>query len=173
MSEELASRIQVLEDIEAIKKLKALYCAACDDDHNPAKLGELFAEDATWEASTMGRANSRKEIQSMLGALGKSGTIRNSAHNAINPVIDVDGDNATGHWRLIMLYTGIYPNGEIHFSRIIGWYQEQYARIEGRWQFKSLYCEVEEAAPYQLAPSFPLEDPLKDPLQDQSQEQVS
>ncbi len=43
----LEQRIQVLEDIEAIRKLKALYCAACDDDHNPDKLGPLFAQDAT------------------------------------------------------------------------------------------------------------------------------
>ncbi len=32
---ELARRITVLEDIEAIKKLKARYCAVCDNDHNP------------------------------------------------------------------------------------------------------------------------------------------
>jgi len=152
MATDIAQRVQVLEDIESIRKLKALYCAACDDDHNPAKLSELFAEDAVWEASSVGRAQGRKAIAELLGGIGTSGTIRNSAHNAINPIIEVDGDTATGHWRLIMLYTGIYPNGENHFSRIIGWYSEKYARIDGRWQFTSLYCEVEEAAPYQLAP---------------------
>ena len=35
---ELEKRITVLEDIEAIKKLKARYCAICDEDHNPAKI---------------------------------------------------------------------------------------------------------------------------------------
>lgn len=154
MTTDLAQRVQALEDIESIRKLKALYCAACDDDHNPQKLGELFAQDATWEASSVGRADGREAIQTLLGGIGTSGTIRNSAHNAINPVIEVDGDTATGHWRLIMLYTGIYPDGAIHFSRIIGWYKEAYARIDGRWQFTSLYCEVEEAAPYQLAPEI-------------------
>jgi len=148
----LAQRIQQLEDIEAIRKLKALYCAACDDDHNPEKLGALFAEDAVWEASSMGRAEGRRAIQKMLGDLGRSGVIRNSAHNVFNPIIEVDGDTATGHWRLLMLYTGIYPDGSLHHSRIIGWYREHYARIDGRWQYTSLYCEVEEAAPYQLAP---------------------
>jgi len=151
MSDSFAQRLQVLEDIEAIRKLKALYCAACDDDHNPDKLGELFAEHAVWEASSMGRAEGRAAIQKMLGDLGKSGVIRNSAHNVFNPIIEVDGDTASGHWRLIMLYTGIYPDGALHYSRIIGWYKEAYARINGRWQFTSLYCEVEEAAPYQLA----------------------
>ncbi len=151
MSEDTARRLQVLEDIEAIKKLKARYCQACDDDHNPAKLGPLFAEDATWEASTMGKAEGREAIKAMLGAVGTSGTIRNSAHNAINPIIEVDGDRATGDWRLIMLYTGIYPDGSLHFSRIIGWYKETYVRVDGAWLFQSLFCQVEEAAPYQLA----------------------
>jgi hypothetical protein len=152
MPEDFNQRLQVLEDIEAIRKLKAMYCVACDDDHNPDKLGPLFAEDAVWEASTMGRAEGRPAIQKLLGDLGRSGIIRNSAHHAINPIIDVEGDKATGHWRLIMLYTGVYPNGDLHFSRIIGWYREEYARSNGLWQFKHLYCQVEEAAPYQLAP---------------------
>ena len=81
--------------------------------------------------------SARGFIQKKLGDLGKSGVIRNSAHNVFNPIIDVEGDTATGHWRLLMLYTGVYPGGELHYSRIIGWYRETYARIEGRWQFTS------------------------------------
>jgi hypothetical protein len=44
---ELEKRITVLEDIEAIKKLKAR--AVCYDDHNPDKITTLFAEDGIWE----------------------------------------------------------------------------------------------------------------------------
>ena len=91
-------------------------------------------------------------MKAYFGGLRASGRIRNSAHNATNPPIKVDGDTATGHWRLIMLYTGVHPDGTLHFSRIIGWYRETYARIDGNWLFTSLYCQVEEAAPYQLAP---------------------
>lgn len=149
---DIDQRLQVLEDIEQIKKLKARYCQACDDDHNPDRLGPLFATDAVWEASSVGRAEGREAIQQLLGDIGRSGTIRNSAHNAMNPVIEVEGDEAKGDWRLIMLYTGVYPNGELHYSRIIGWYTETYRRIEQRWHIQSLYCEVEEAAPYLLDP---------------------
>ena len=81
-------RLQVLEDIEAIRKLKAAYCQACDDDHNPQRLAPLFAEDGTWEASSMGRAEGRTAIAEMLGAVGTSGRIRNSAHNVMNPIND-------------------------------------------------------------------------------------
>ena len=146
------ARLQALEDIESIRQLKYRYCQACDDDHNPDRLGPLFAPDATWEATTTGRAEGRAAIQQLLGAIGSSGRIRNSAHHAINPIIEVDGDTAAGAWRLIMLYTGINKDGSLHFSRIIGWYRETYVREGGEWYIQSLYCEVEEAAPYALAP---------------------
>ena len=149
---DLQQQVQRLSDIEAIRTLKYKYCQACDEDHNPIKLGPLFTKDAVWEASSMGRAEGRSQIQTLLGDLGKSGIIRNSAHHAINPLIEVDGDTATGQWRLIMLYTGIYPSGELHFSRIIGWYKETYKRSDEGWQIQNLYCQVEESAPYTLAP---------------------
>lgn len=149
-SSSLAQRLQVLEDIEAIRVLKARYCAACDDDHNPETLGTLFAENAVWEASSMGRAVGRRAIQEMLGDVGRSGLIKRSAHNVFNPQIEVKGDQATGHWRLVMLYTANLPDGGVNHQRIIGWYREQYARIDGRWFFTDLYCEVEESGPYQM-----------------------
>ena len=152
MQSDVERRVRVLEDLEAIRKLKARYCAACDDDHNPETLGTLFAEDATWEATDMGRAVGRAAIQEMLGAVGRSGRIRNSAHHATNPILDVDGDRATGHWRLIMLYTANQPDGSLRFLRIIGWYRESYVRVDGEWLFQSLACVVEEHAPYRLEP---------------------
>jgi hypothetical protein len=144
------ARLRALEDIEEIRKLKARYCAACDDSHNPTTLGTLFAGHAVWEATGVGRAEGRAAIQALLGGIGRSGAIRNSAHHAINPIVDVDGDRATGHWRLIMLYTGYRRDGSPQFRRIIGWYREKYVRIEGRWQFEHLFCQVEESAPYAL-----------------------
>lgn len=145
---EMQQRLQVLEDIEAIRKLKARYCAACDDDHNPVTLATLFAEDASWEASSMGRAEGRQAIAELLGSVGTSGRIRRSAHNVFNPIIEVDGDQATGAWRLIMLYTENLEGGGARYQRIIGTYDERYVRVDGEWLFKSLYCQVEESAPY-------------------------
>jgi len=141
-------RLQLLEDIEAIRTLKARYCAACDASHDPELLGPLFAADAVWEATGVGRAEGRAAIEALLGGIGRSGTIRNSAHHAINPIIDVDGDRATGHWRLIMLYTAYRRDRSLEYRRIIGWYREKYARIDGSWLFEHLYCEVEEHAAY-------------------------
>jgi len=152
MTARVEQRLAVLEDIEAIRKLKARYCAACDDNHNEETLGTLFAEHATWEASNMGRADGRAAIMAKLGAVGRSGLIRNSAHHAINPIIDVAEDRATGNWRLIMLYTANQADGSLQYLRIIGFYRERYVKIRGNWLFESLHCQVEEHAPYLLEP---------------------
>ncbi|MBL7177650.1 MAG: nuclear transport factor 2 family protein, partial [Desulfobacteraceae bacterium] len=42
---ELAKQITVLQDIEAIKKLKAEYCDICDDDHNQDRIVTIFVRD--------------------------------------------------------------------------------------------------------------------------------
>ena len=144
----LEQRIQVLEDIEAIRKLKARYCAGCDDDHNPDILMPLFNDDAVWEATSNGRFEGVASIRKFFVDLRASGRIRNSAHHAINPIIEVDGDEATGHWRLIMLYTANVPSGGVQYLRIIGWYRERYRRVKGEWRFQQLFCQVEEHAAY-------------------------
>ena len=41
------------------------------------------------------------------------------------------------------------------FVRIIGWYEEEYVRQDGRWLFRSLKANVEEQGEYQAAPTPP------------------
>ena len=51
---ELAKRVLALEYIEAIKQLKAEYADACDDMYNPARMRDLFTEDAVWDGEKEG-----------------------------------------------------------------------------------------------------------------------
>lgn len=145
------TRLRRLEDVAAIQRLKAEYCAACDSDHDPDAVAALFHPDATWEASSGGPHRGTGEIHRYFAELRASGMIRNSAHNVMNPIIDVDGDRATGHWRLIMLYTVNGPDGA-RYLRIVGWYRDTFRRGADGWRFDSLYCEVEEHAPYAVLP---------------------
>jgi len=39
----LLARLRQLEDVEAIRRLKAAYCAGCDDDHDGDAVAALFA----------------------------------------------------------------------------------------------------------------------------------
>lgn len=57
---ELEQRITRLEDIEAIKQLKALYCEICDDMHNPDRIAPVLAEDGIWESDDYGKAEGHK-----------------------------------------------------------------------------------------------------------------
>ena len=62
MGSELEKRITILEDIEAIKKLKARYCAVCDDNHNPDEIIRLFAEDGVWEGAGVGEHRQVEQV---------------------------------------------------------------------------------------------------------------
>jgi hypothetical protein len=100
---DLEKRITVLEDIEAIKQLKARYCAICDDDHNPDKIGSVFAEDGIWEGGDFGKAQGHAAIRKLFE--GFKQLISFSQHNLMNPIIEVNGDHAKGTWYLLGPFT--------------------------------------------------------------------
>ena len=143
-------RLQSLEDIEAIRRLKAAYCAACDDDHDGEAVAELFIEDGIWQQTgKIGSAGTepkvgKRAIAEFMFSLRSAGFIRHSAHMVTNPVINISGDEAEGSWRFIMLYS--HTDGS--FFRIIGHYEDQYVRIGERWYFRSLIAHVEETGRY-------------------------
>jgi hypothetical protein len=82
---ELEKRITVLEDIEAIKKLKARYCAVCDDNHNPEKITALFAPDGIWEGAGVGAHQGHDAIRKLFQDFQHR--ISFSQHNVMNPDI--------------------------------------------------------------------------------------
>ena len=75
---ELARRITVLEDIEAIKKLKARYCAVCDNDHNPDDIVKLFAEDGIWRALISARTRGMRRFANCSRASAIASASRNT-----------------------------------------------------------------------------------------------
>src|ERR1700722_18742076 len=62
---ELEKRLTVLQDIEAIKRLKAEYCDICDDAHNPDRMVAIFAEDGIWEGKGLWRAQGHADIRKL------------------------------------------------------------------------------------------------------------
>ena len=53
--EQIERRLQVLEDAEAIRNLKARYAALCDNQYDAEGIASLFTEDAVWESPALGR----------------------------------------------------------------------------------------------------------------------
>ncbi len=149
MNDSREDRLRRLEDIEAIRQLKARYCQACDDDHNADRVAALFIADGLWEGTNIGvHARGHAAIREYIGGVRASGRIRTSAHMVTNPIITPDGDRATGHWRLLMQYTGNRPEGGVEYQRIIGFYEETYVRVAGTWLFETLRVTVEASGPY-------------------------
>ena len=53
--EDIERRLKVLEDVEEIKRLKARYCAYCDDSYDADAIASLFIEDAVWDGGMRGK----------------------------------------------------------------------------------------------------------------------
>ena len=83
---ELEKRITRLEDIEAIKQLKARYCDICDDLHNPDRIASVFAEDGIWEGGEFGQAKGHEAIRHLFSGFRDQFSF--SQHNIMNPIIE-------------------------------------------------------------------------------------
>ena len=135
MTDDLARRIDRLESIEAIKKLKHLYMNYCDLGYPPAKLGPLFAKDAVWTSKDFGHHAGRAAIETFFG--GISAQIVFAAHLAMNFIIDVENDRGTGKWRILMPCT-MMDKGKKVSRWLLGDYVEEYVRLDGAWLFKRI-----------------------------------
>ena len=131
--EDIERRLRALEDVEEIKRLKARYCAYCDDSYDADGIASLFTEDAVWDGGMRGRADGREEIRNFF--VRASQRLPFAIHMVMNPIIEVDGDSARGTWYLFQACT--YAEGE---QAVWGSarYDEEYVRVNGAWLFKHL-----------------------------------
>ena len=141
---DLEKRIKRLEDIEAIKQLKARYCAACDDSHNPEKLASLFATDGIWEGEGIGRYQGHAAIRALFE--GSRAAVSFSQHNVMNPIIEIDRDRAKGHWYFFAPFTFRDGNRQIWSAAR---YEDDYVKIDGEWKFQHLRVFPRMFAPYE------------------------
>ena len=131
--EDIERRVKVLEDIEEIKRLKARYCAYCDDNYDADAIAGLFVEDAVWDGGIRGRAEGREAIRNFF--IGASQRLPFAVHMVLNPIIEVSGDEATGSWYLFQACTFAEGNQAVWGSAR---YDEEYVRVGGEWRFKNL-----------------------------------
>ena len=143
-STDLERRITELEDIEAIKQLKALYCDICDDDHNPDRIWRIFAEDGIWEGPGIGTAKGHDEIRKLFKSFAER--ISFSQHNVFNPRITVSGNEAHGIWYFLGPFTFRKGNRQLWLAAR---YEDDYVKVAGRWKFKHLRAFGRMAAPYE------------------------
>ncbi len=141
--EQLQRRLQVLEDVEAIKKLKARYCAFCDDQYDADGIASLYTEDAVWDGGDFGKHEGREAIRKFFQ--GASKIFPFAIHQVMNPIIEVEGDKAKGQWYLFQACTLAEGNQAMWLAAR---YEEEYVRSGGEWKFKHLKVSPSFFTPY-------------------------
>ncbi|MEQ8349273.1 MAG: nuclear transport factor 2 family protein [Sneathiellaceae bacterium] len=128
---EMERNIQYLMDLEAIKRLRALYAYHVDHFEMQA-WAELFTEDGVFDIDTLGRFEGREQI------LGFQ-LLPFAIHYMTNPIIDIaaDGRTAQGKWLLlepcsISLEAGQPQRPLWGAAR----YEDEYVKVDGAWKFK-------------------------------------
>ena len=141
---DVEARLQRLEDIESIRHLKALYCEHCDDHYNADAIASLFTEDAVWDGSPeFPRLEGREAIREFFA--GANDIMSFARHQVMNPMIEVNGDEASGQWMLFQPCTSP-GTGAMWFSAT---YNDQYRRIGGQWMIAGTRVHVAFYTPYE------------------------
>jgi hypothetical protein len=139
---ELEKRIATLEDIAAIKQLKARYCEVCDTGHDRARIVTLFAEDGIWEGGDFGTAVGHVAIGELFEGLHK--TIAFCQHNSMNPIIEVDGNRAKARWNLWCPYSS-RKTAEVRW--LAAKYEDDHIKINGEWKYQHLRAFIQADEP--------------------------
>lgn len=137
-------RLLWLADIEEIKQLKARYALACDNDYEPDTLADLFTEDAIWDGGFMGRAETRDGIRTFFA--NASNIVGFAVHGVSNPLIEIDGDQATGRW---YLHQPMVIKGAEACFWFCAQYEDLYVRTDDGWKFKHVLIKPRAFSPYE------------------------
>ena len=132
-NEDLEKRITALEDIEAIKVLKARYSVYCDEGYNPDAIADLFIEDGVWDGGGFGRYEGRAAIREFFSEASQ--ILPFAVHMVMNPIIEVAGDTAKGTWYFFGAFTLANGNRAAWGSSR---YDDEYVKVNGNWKYKSL-----------------------------------
>ncbi len=136
---ELAKRVQALEDIEAIKQLKAEYADACDDMYNPARMRDLFTEDAVWdgEKEGFGKHEGLDAVCDFFAAAKDS--LLFGVHWFLQPRIKMLSETeAEGTWYLWQ--TSTMASGKDIF--LAGKEYDKYRKENGVWKMSHMVLEL-------------------------------
>ena len=118
-----------LEDIEAIKQLKARYCRTMDTK-DWAAMRAVFTDDVVMDTSASGGGVIEGADAFMTFLVETIGDVV-TVHHCHTPEVDiVSPTDATGWWAMEDMLR--WPNGmELHGY---GHYRETYAKVDGQWR---------------------------------------
>jgi hypothetical protein len=170
VSDPVQARLQRLEAVEDLRRLKQTYAAAADAKYNPDrtrkapadlaaaahKQAECFTIDAIWHGGPFGGdINGRAALFDFFCRSPWLFTV----HAYLSPVLDIDGNRATGLWQLWQV--GV-RDGDSATVLVTGRTREHYMRLpDAGWrvsemQFEQLHSLVLSDVPDALRCLIPL-----------------
>jgi len=111
MSGDIDARLARLADIEAIIRLKHEYWNHNDSGFRADEIAALFTADGIWSNAEIGQYEGREAIRAFFQ--NAPAIVPFCAHVGMNPIIDLDRDQATGRWRALLLSTLNEPSGAV------------------------------------------------------------
>jgi hypothetical protein len=140
----LEERVQRIEDIEAIKRLKITYAELCDIGFPPDELVALWTPDGVWDAGEFGRFVGH---DAMRAYWSETARVTSFAHHyMVNHVVDLDpsGVEATGRCYLL----GMATREEQAYWMAVR-YRESYRKVGGSWFFTEMTLLPSFMTPYE------------------------
>jgi hypothetical protein len=135
MSGDIDARLARLADIEAIIRLKHEYWNHNDSGFRADEIAALFTADGIWSNAEFGQYEGREAIRAFFK--NAPAIVPFCAHVGMNPIIDLDRDQATGRWRALLLSTLNEPSGAVAKLILID-YLDEFRRIDGVWRIRKL-----------------------------------
>jgi hypothetical protein len=152
--EDIERRLRTLEDIEAIRDLHGRYIYWLND-RKWDEVVDCFTDDGIANIAHHGKAIGKAQLDAYFKekiAKMNSGKGRDG-HIAIQPMIQVNGDNATGEWLMYVFISNAETGQAQRWTK--GKQDAQYVRINGQWKIKY----IKFTRPWPLEPeSVPKED---------------
>lgn len=144
MTDDLAARVQRLEDLLEIHQLFVDYGLALDAGDFDA-YAALFAADGEVLLGPMGRAKGRDEIKALMTKT-LSGSAGSSFHIISSPQVQLDGDTATSQvmWSVVTHD----DNGQARLT-MLGRHRDNLVRENGDWKIarRRGYVDIPSAMP--------------------------
>lgn len=131
--DELELRLRHVEDIEAIQKMTYEYFD-CLTLGKTDRLIDFFAQDCAFHIPR-GRIVGRENVEDYLSELCGWHTGAES-NFLIHPIIEVNGDEARGHWLIYFINTYYLTAQPLFVTASM--YDNLYIRETGSWKFKEI-----------------------------------
>ena len=135
--EDVARRLQILEDKDAIKDLHREYVYNLNNQQW-VQMADSFTDDAILKLYRHPLCRGRQQIRDyFVENMSKVNTgMGRDSHFATMPVIEINGDTAKGHWMLYILIADPVTGNALKWK--YGRYESTYEKIKGQWKFKQL-----------------------------------